>query len=380
MIPYLASFILSSVLFQLGGLAEFKHRNMRGACLLYSLAFLPLCILAGARDLSVGTDTGGYGIFLFNQGLVSTDYTSYVEALDNSVWDIAPLYAFGSYIIIKVFQSQVFYFAAIAFFAVFPVFFVCRKICPQRVGISMLMHLLIFFIPSLNMMRQSVSIGLTVLAVYFFVHEKRYQAAALSLCAILTHYSALIVALFCLIWFAAVKRDQADGLVQRSWAQPILLVIVLLGLIGMLFFRQIAGAFSHLEGFGRLFLYASHDGSELSSSGLVYDLLLIVGSLSTAFYLRGSDVLEAKFYGFLVSLSFVFFYLSGIDNTISRMMDFCTVFCIPLSSIILKQFDCRSMPVSILVIIGACLFRFLICYVFQGFGAAVPYTSSLLGI
>lgn len=353
---------------------------MKGACLLYGLAFFPLCALAGVRDLNVGTDTGGYGIFLFDQGLASTSLSSYIQALDSSTWDVAPLYASAVYIIIKIFKSQVIYFAAIEFLAVFPVFFVCRKICPQRIGIPMLMYLLIFFVPSLNMMRQSISIGLTVLAVYYFLCGKRYKATALSLCAILTHYSAVIVVLFCTMWFVLVKRDQADGFVPRSWAQPIVLVIIVLALIVMLFFRQIAGAFSHLEGFGRLFLYASHGGSELSSSGLVYDILLIIGSLLTAFALRGSDVLEARFYAFLVSLSFIFFILSGIDNTISRMMDYCTVFSIPLTSIIFKRFDCWGVPASFLVLFSACLFRFFVCYGLQGFGSAIPYASSILGI
>lgn len=380
MAPYLIAFLFSSALFQFGGLAEFKHGNAKAAFLLYGFAFLPLCILAGARDLSVGTDTGGYGIFLFDQGMSSTSFGSYVEALDNSTWDVAPLYAFVTYLVVRIFQSQIIYFAAIELFVVFPVFIVCRKLCPQRIGISMLLYLLVFFIPSLNMMRQSASMGLAVLAVEAFVDGKKLKATLWLICAVSIHYSAIIAVLFCLMWFALVKRDKMGAVTQRPQARFVIFVLVVLVFAVMLFFQQIAEALGHLDGFGRLFLYATHSGSKLSSSGLVYDVLLIFGSLSIAFHLHGSGALRVRYYALLVSLSFAFFCLSGIDNTISRMMSFCTIFFIPLASILLNRFGYRNVPAGFLLLICACLFRFFVCYGLQGFGDAVPYTSTVLGI
>ena len=84
MIPYLVAFLVSSGLFELGKTAEGMRRGRFASSLVYILAMLPLCIVAGARDLGIGTDTGGYGAFMYTQGLFADSFSSYLEALDGS--------------------------------------------------------------------------------------------------------------------------------------------------------------------------------------------------------------------------------------------------------------------------------------------------------
>lgn len=380
MAPYIVAFLVSGILFQIGGFEEAYRNNRRRAFLLYGIAFIPLCLLAGARDLSVGTDTGGYGIYLFNQGLAFKDCNSYMTALDSSSWDIAPLYAYVAYFVIRVFKSQFMYFALIEFAAIFPIFFVLRKLCTKQIGISMFAYLLMFYIPSLNMMRQSVALGLLVLAVYFCVNGNVLRSIIWSTAAILSHYSAIIVVPFCLIWVALVKKNELNELELRARSKQIVFIIVAVVIIVTLFFRPIAAMFSHLDGFGRLFLYASHGGSKLSTTSFAYTILLLLGSIVSLSALKGSRTIEARYFAFLISFSIPFFFLSGIDNTIARMMDFCTVFSIPLFAVLLNQSGCSTKTMGVLLIMSACIFRFIICFCLLGFEAAIPYSSALLGI
>ena len=384
MIPYLLTFALSSGLFELGSVFERTRNGRRVAGLLQALAVIALCVLAGARDVTIGTDTAGYGVFIFQQGVLSNSYDSFVTALDLSQWDVAPLFALGSYAVIKVFESQFIYFFVIELAMLVPVVLVARSVSRAHLGLTMLAYMLVFFIPGLNMMRQSIAMGFVMLGTLSLMGSYYVRAGVQLLVACLIHASAVVGFGFYLLWFLLFKKDgNGLGLTYRKWFQPIALLVVLYITIGTIFFRQLTSSLTNLEGVGRLFLYAAHEeGSEYGTSSLLFLCLMIAGVFMLRTGIKGESNIRVTFFCILIALSLPFFVLSGIDNTIARMMGYCTLFIVPLIGTCVK--DLRSTTLTtfsgIAMLAASCCVRFFVCFAWQGFNAAIPYTSSMLGI
>ncbi|WP_165249382.1 EpsG family protein [Adlercreutzia sp. ZJ141] len=381
MLPYLSTFMLATVLFEVGKSAESLRRGRLIAVLAYVLALFSLCFLAGVRDLNIGTDTGGYGAFLYQQGLVADSFASYLYVVDNSYWDVAPLYALYSYVVVKLFGTQFAYFFAVELAVVLPVFLVSRRICARHLGVPMLLYMLILYIPSFNMMRQSVALGFVLLAVLKVMDGKLVQAALLELVAALIHSSALIGVVFCLLWCFLFRRDEkTNEWGNKKWSQILIFSSLVVIVVGILFFREIAGFLSGAAGIGRLFAYGTHNGSEFGTSSFVYVVLLVTGALLMIKAVDWRWRVHAVFFSYLVALCIPFYILSGIDNTIGRMMEYCALFIIPYVGIYFSKSHAHDLSFGFLLVVGACMFRFFFCFVWQGFSAAVPYTSTFLGI
>lgn len=384
MIPYLFTFALSAGLFELGSACEGLRNGRRLSLLLCALAVIPLCVLAGARDVTVGTDTAGYGVFVYQQGILSSSFEGFTQALDNSSWDIAPLFALGSFIVIKLFESQFAFFFAIELAMLIPVVIAARNASNKHLGLIMLAYMLVFFIPGLNMMRQSIAMGFVVLAVLSMIRSRYIRAVVLSVVAILLHASAVVVIVFCALWLAIFKKDETESeWVYRKWAQPIMLITAFGVVLGTIFFRELTSSLTHLEGIGRLFLYATHEeGGEYGTSTLLFMLLMTTGVFMARTGVKKNSSAQAMFFCIVIALSIPFFVLSGIDNTIARMMSYCTLFVIPYIGTLIKDYKSLTLMslAGVAMLAASCFVRFFVCFVWQGFNAAVPYTSTILGI
>lgn len=204
--PYIFVFAVSSVLFGVGWMVEKSNRGWIVAWLCYGVAICIVCTLAGARDLSVGTDTGGYGAFLYQQGMLANGFGSFYSAVKSSVWDVAPLFACFSFGIVKLFRSQFALLFAIQFAVMAPVFLAARRHCGRALGWVMLFYLLAFYIPGLNTMRQSVAMGFVLLMVISLMDGRYVSAVVMELVALLIHSSAAIGLLFAVVWFSFFKK------------------------------------------------------------------------------------------------------------------------------------------------------------------------------
>lgn len=384
MIPYLFTFALSSGLFELGSLFGGTRNGRRATGLLFALAVVALCVLAGARDVTIGTDTAGYGVFIYQQGLLSSTYEEFKQALDASSWDVAPLFALGSFVVIKLFQSQFAYFFAIELAILIPVLLAARSMTRNHLGLVMLGYMLVFFIPGLNMMRQSIAMGIVLLGVLSTMSSHYIRAVAQLLAACLIHASAVVGFAFCLLWFAMFKKnDVGSGATYRKWFQPIALLVTFGIMLGTIFFRQLTSALTNLEGVGRLFAYASHEGGiEYGTSSLLFLCLMIVGAFMIRTGIKGNSNISATFFCTLIAVSLPFFVLSGIDNTIARMTSYCTMFIVPLIGTCVEDLRNTTLATSagIAMLAASCCIRFFVCFAWQGFDAAIPYTSTMLGI
>ncbi len=380
MMPYIIVFFVSCVLFEFGKEMEGLRSGRYAAWLCYGFALFVLCAFAGARDLTIGTDTGGYGVYLYNQGMIANNFGSFYDAVNASLWDIAPLYSFFSFVVVKLSGSQFIYLFAIQLAVVTPVFFVVKRVCNRSFGLVMALYLLAFYIPSLNIMRQSVAMGLVLLSLVKFIYGQHIQAALIGVAALATHSSALIVVLFLVILLSMFEKNDANEWVCRKWSQVVMWLSVFGIMVLLIGFREIAGLLSGGSGIGRLFLYGMHDGGQLSLTGALFTVLIVSGSLLTVSALDSRNRAYGTFLACLVTLSIPFYLMSGVDVTIARMSEYCLLFFVPLVGLSLSKRVVGKNWGGMTLVAGACLFRFFVCFVMLGFNQAVPYTSAMLGI
>ncbi|MZJ67655.1 EpsG family protein [Collinsella aerofaciens] len=378
--PYIFVFVVSSVLFGAGWMIERSNRGRMIAWLFYWIAICIVCILAGARDLSIGTDTGGYGAFLYKQAMLSNSFASFYAVVKASIWDVAPLFACFSFVIVKLFHSQFALLFAIQFAVIAPVFLAAHRHRSRAFGWIMLLYLLAFYIPGLNTMRQSVAMGFVLLFVVSLMDGRYVLAVVMEIVALFTHSSAAIGLLFAVVWFSFFKKNESGLLVFRSWSQVIMLLSFFVIAIILVCFREIALLLSGVSGIGRLFLYGTHTGDPLSSTGALFILCLVVGAIFIAASFTSEKRVHGAYLTYLVSLSIPFFLMSGVDVTIARMSEYCLLLFIPLIGLVLSTKPNMKSWTGLILIGGGCAFRFFICFVYLGFNQAIPYTSTLLGI
>lgn len=384
MIPYLFSFINSAILATIGQELEKTSREKTVSYILYAAALFLLCALAGGRDITVGTDTAGYGAFVYETGLISSSFTSFMDTLNASKWDIGILFGVGSYAVIKLFKSQFAYYFFIELLILVPTFHVIKRHSKRYLGVVLLAYCFALFIPSLNLMRQSIAMGFSLLALDFWMGDRR-KLAVMALCvAFFFHYTAIIELLLMLIWMVISRKPRkADEKRNRlsDWIQIQLLALFALSVVALLVFPQVAGLFSGIAHLDRLAAYAFHGGSKISTSSLVFTVMVCSGSafalLNSAPDNRADQLLRT----IAIFLSLFFVIASGIDNTITRMAEYGILCTFPLLGITANEKAVgHYKAASIVLIMTACAFRFFICFCYLGFSSAVPYTSSLFGI
>jgi len=173
-----------------------------------------------------------------------------------------------------------------------------------------------------------------------------------------------------------VRRDKLSG-----WIQIQLLALFALSVIVLFRFPQIAGLFSGIAHLDRLAAYAYHSGSEISTSSLVFTVMICSGCILAMFNCASENRAEQLLRTVAVLLSLFFVIASSIDNTITRMAEYGILCVFPLlGTTITEKAIGRYKLASIALIMTACAFRFFICFCYLGFSGAVPYTSTLFGI
>ena len=179
---YLIVFFVSLIFLKLGFNKKFS-RDIRKNFIIISL-ILP-CLLAGARGLSVGTDTNGYIYDLFIKSQKIDNIFKFFEIADNLylIKDYAYLiitFFIGKLSITWNFQLLLFVFEILI---IFPLYFSLKKMSIKDSDIifGFFIILFTFYNLSLNMVRQAIAISFFVSSISFFVKNDGKKSKILSL-------------------------------------------------------------------------------------------------------------------------------------------------------------------------------------------------------
>lgn len=178
-------------------IAEKKDRLSRKPSKVLAIliaAIIVPCLLAGMRDTSVGTDTGGYAINLMNY-VIKSDSFAELREVDKTYTEIG--YQFFVYIISRFclrFEIVLFFTEFMILLPFIIAIFYVRKELSMTKCIAAFMFC--YYHLSLNLMRQSIAMSLTILACILFAYcNKKVIAAFVITLAYFFHKFTLIIVL-----------------------------------------------------------------------------------------------------------------------------------------------------------------------------------------
>lgn len=365
---YLLIFAFSSVFFYLSSL-PFNKRIKPLPVLLTLIAIALPSLLAGFRDLSIGTDTVGYVYDTFD----SMKYHENISVLLAGKYG-EPLYSLLAYFSYKLSPDiHLFLF----FSELLPILFVywgAKQFRKVPLWFIMSLYYLSFYCMGLNMARQIIAMSICFCSFAYFLNGSYKRSFIIFILAIGFHSTAfLYVVVPILYWFFYLLRNRKNFFLYKvsfcllSFAvvfslQFLMNIFISLGLLG-----------------DRFNTYANSDifGSSIPLSDLFFVIMnfvffeFIIRRKRTSFQYQFYDTL------FLIEIILCF---SGLISTFavrgSYYYSFLSILIIPLS--LFKNLKINN--ISVILICCFYLFYWFASVVYADLSQVYPYTSSILGI
>lgn len=368
---YIAIFALSILCFYISEKTQNKYfRVFFAVC-----GVLIPCILAGLRSSSVGTDVRIYGKYAYNEAVRSDSFFSYYgEFSDSLLGDIG--YYLTTYILAKIsphYHLGLFVYSLLTFTFLY---LGIRKFNQKfRTPIWLFMGLCYFALynPSLNLLRQSIAVGILFYAFAEYAAGKKLYGVLFWILAVLFHSSALIGGgLFIIYTYFRQRPD--DRWYTAVW-KSILFIAAVFGLVILIpvLLRQLVEAGLIRENY---LMYLDEDGYRISGSVewtyiithfltvlaiLIFYRPLYKRNMNPLFYLMMSLLVLLADYSLLVTM-----YADRIG-----------LYLVPITLVALA--NTRKCLTKWIRLVWSCLLLVIYCYqwiliiVIQGFHETYPY-------
>lgn len=218
MLPYLLSLFFSCFLLKL---SESQRSVLK--FLLEIVGILPIAILAGCRDFTIGTDTAGYPTEMF---YLCRSCDSLAQALVLIAGEVEPLYVVLQFYVSRFFKDAhwILFFSHVIMY--YNIVCVCRKM-RIRPSVCVFIYFCVFFDFSLNGARQSIALSFIPLSFFYLIKKRYVKCIVFFIVAFLFHSSTLLcLGIFALYWLTSKKPYLFSRKKQKIVA--IVLVSVLL--------------------------------------------------------------------------------------------------------------------------------------------------------
>ena len=198
---YIITFFISTIFVYLGD--RYKGNRIFSKVLLIA-GVLCVSVLAGVRDLAIGTDIKTYGEWLFKGASSGISFFSFIKA--NT--DIEPLFLTLVYAVAKFFSDSHWLYFAIGLlqygFTLAGIMNFRGKI---SVPYSWLCFLLIFYGDTLNAMRQFIALAIAFWAFYYFFKGEYKKYVVWTIIAVLFHNTAIVSFFIAVIYFVLKNHN-----------------------------------------------------------------------------------------------------------------------------------------------------------------------------
>lgn len=269
------------------GAAQFITKEARKIFFLV-LVFVPLLLVLGGRGPSVGTDTPMYNALFYSlQGLFDGSYQDVnIEFSYILISNVLGIFTYES-------QSIIFFYA---FFTIITTAWLfCNK--SYNLFASTIIFISLFYFENFNGMRQCLSVALSYVALFQFIHQKKLQGIIINILATFIHSSAMLF--FVIFLFYPLNKKK--------------LVIIISLAIVVAYFIQIYGmdiAFYYLADsnkYGGYLLSSQYGASKEVGAGIIKVIGFILTILMAFFVLRkknlDNDRQDVYYMGLLLFLS-----------------------------------------------------------------------------
>lgn len=362
MIPYLVVFLFSIIF---AFLAQTRIKNIILFMLFSSLAILLPSILAGARDVNVGTDTILYAEPCYQLCEASENLLLTIAI---SQWD--PIFTILIYL--GFLKGDISWSLFLVGFFTIANAYLAIVLLHKRISMwkAYMLFLFVFFNLSLNIMRQMMAISVCLLAFSLLVQgSRKWKLFVAMFVAFLCHKSSIIFVIpLLLYYYMVVKGNKAvvkpifTFLLIVIFLNPLLLLLISLGLVS-----------SHFSA------YIESEGSMFSLTNLLSQIIFVYFARQLTKY--GEHDYMARF-SLLVPISTLIFILSSIVSPwafrIAYYFEILYIFTYPyiISHIKNNRVAAHQMEKLLYMFV---LVYWIVDNVINKIGDTVPYSSKILG-
>lgn len=395
MAPYIVCFIVSCFF---AGLDEyFKKKHLKIVSLLFAAAAILIpCLLAGFRDIGVGTDTTVYANPLFHTirlhgynliGLLQSPYALDIEPVTLIL-----------YYVVSVFTDNIFW---VLFFTelicILPVYVVIRnsEIKSSLKWIALFAFFCLFYCYSLNIMRQMMAICIIFWGSRYLRQGQTGKYLLVVLLTMFVHKTALLGFVVWLLYatctkkkfqlkdfFVKKKKSRFNSINRSLYYNRVFLLTTYIVLSVMLLFTS-KKIIQILVVFKDSFIYQLEHMNEsfnLSLAPLIIMILYVIPCI--LFYrklVRKNS--EYRFFFFISFLSIILWQLQGISGEIYRVVLYLWFYIILAIPFFIQSFANKaSRTIASLYYIVLLFLNWYYYFVICGSGQVIPYSSELLGI
>ncbi len=388
---YIVMFVLSVSLFEV--YERIENKKIKIAALI--VAILLPCILAGLRDVSIGSDTRGYVSTLFGTASDSASISEYYKSTFYHEDRNYPVAEFDlAYTLLAYFCAHVFRtFGSFLFFSELLVIvptvaglMKLKKSYNISLSLSMLIFYFLFYNITFNAARQFLSVAFCFLAICYLLADKNYILTVMfSIIGFCFHRSGLMVLiLFMLYLFADVISKDKLKLFKKSNGYLSAIVIMVFALICIFSLKTVAIPILNFLNMNR-FTYYILGNITLSFKQLIYQISFIVVLLIEykKVFLIDKDI-NTKNARFILFMLFVFVtfciscHLASIDENSWRIKILFDIFNIVFFSYLFSnEPDKRKKNIILIILITYVLFFWIYTFVVTGRHQTIPYIFGL---
>lgn len=375
MIPYIVNTVLSCFFMYMGTKNRRKKRKVN---LWVVFAILIPSILAGARDISVGTDTSIYGIPFFTYAL-SRNFKNYMLTAGGD-----PLWLVCVYGISRI-TTNVFWELFLIEFII--LFFTYKALKQYDLGkytwIGFLVFHLMFYSFTLNLMRQFVCLSI-ILYSFKFIKQCKFKVYFVICCILVFIQKTAIVAITLYPIYHLVTGNYEEGFLKHIKIlnkKFIFKGIIITGTcLVVIFASNWIVLISNLTGLFSSQVEYMHGGYDFIWHILIYLLPLCVLMLVFEKYVIPYNH-DFEFFILVLIIFTILWQLQGISRESYRMGFYFGYFLVISIPALIKEIKRKSNRRIVLCALLFLMTAFYIDYfVIQLYNETYPYTSTLLGI
>lgn len=372
MTVYFLTFGISFLLCLYG---EMKADN-KSANVFYGLSVLTVCVLAGARDLNIGTDVANYLPF-FSHALESESAVSFI----GEYYSTEPLYALLIYLCSRISSDMhCFLFAASLITYTFAMLGILNYKKQISVSLAWLCFLLMFYCDSYNAIRQFIAATIAFWGFKFAQDGKYIKYAVTLFVAVMFHNMAFICVLFFVIYWILQKKNTL----------AVKLAIIFVAFVGCATCTQSLGLLADLGLIPERYMAYVPTQTHLSNYQLLIRLPFF--ALIISYYKSFCEGSRGRIEGFshhaegdflIIMLAIELFFLQLMTTSFAfwRFGTFFGMFrAVAYSRVcsVLKKRDNRLYAAACILVVLMLIWAYEIVY--AGKNEVYPYTSAILGI
>ena len=323
--PYVTVFTISTILFKFS-----EYLKKKQAVVFRFIALLMLCVLAGLRESTIGTDTAGYLKPLITYAINSNNFSDYWNSSwivslwkTNFTYQYEPGFTIFIYIVARTTCSVIFTQTLLQFLVIFPVYKAIKKQGSIPLWFGMLIFDCLLFNHSLNMIRQSVAMSFVLLSFIYWTEGLKKKAVVLIVLATSFHLCG-VIGLLIIFLYDFVVKDYKNGKKNKILRNRNFNIALMVGITLVLIANIIANILSQF-GITRFLMYISGAVTIMPNQIIVRALGLILFLYNFKKISKNTNQ-ESYFYLLMILYEILVSQFAGVNEYSLRIAQMFTVF------------------------------------------------------